>query len=153
VKLKLDENLPASAAPRLAALGYDALCTDQSLEHGHVEQPIGFLLSGTDLTDLVGVESEEQGELSTPLVEQWHSVHEHQGAALSCCYERDPDHGFPNPRWSNEYAGVVGEELAKGCLLDFGQLALELDLERLSIFPAVLQLETDAVFGETPRDF
>jgi hypothetical protein len=129
------------------------LSPNQRLEHGHVEQAIGLLLSATDLTDLPWVESEEQGELSTPLVEQWHSVHEHQGAALSCRYDCGPDHGFPNPRWSNEYAGVVGEELAEGCLLDFGQLAPKLDRERLSIFSAVRQLETDAVFGETRPDF
>ena len=53
----------------------------QALDHRDVDSAGGVALSVTDLPNLLGVDSQEDGELRAPLVEQRFPVHQDQRAA------------------------------------------------------------------------
>src|SRR5260370_28278184 len=54
----------------------DLPAANEALDHGDVESAVGGSLSRTDLANLLGADTAEQGELNEPLVQQGLTVRE-----------------------------------------------------------------------------
>lgn len=86
---------------------------------------MGCALPSGDLPDVPPVQSEEERELSEPLVQQRPTVNEDQGAARARGDEVGADHRLAHAGRRDEHACLVGEQRARRCFLDLGQRATE----------------------------
>jgi len=90
----------------------DGLLAHQALDHRDVDFAGGVALSGTDLPNLLGVDSQEHGELRAPLVEQRFPVHQDQRAAGTRGHQVRANDGLAEARRRDESAAVARKKRA-----------------------------------------
>ena len=106
----IDDNLPVAGHEIR-----DGLPAYQALDHRDVDPAGGVALSGTDLPDPLGVDTEEHGELRTPLVEQRSSMYQDQRAAGAGGHQISAYDCLARARRGDQNAAVAREKRA-GCL-------------------------------------
>ena len=126
----------------------DGLLAHQALDHRDVDPAGGVALSGTDLPDLLGVDTEEHGELRAPLVEQRSSVHQDQRAAGTGGHQIRADDGLADARRGDENAAVAREKRTGRLILNRRECSDETQRKRLTGDALVDDIESDTETAE-----
>ena len=122
----------------------DGLLAHQALDHRDVDPAGGVALSGTDLPNLLGVNSEENGELRAPLVEQRFPVHQDQRAAGTGGHQVRANDSLADARRRDENAAVAREKRAGCLILNRRECSQEGQRMRLTGDALVDDIESDA---------
>lgn len=115
--------------------------THEALDHRHIELAIRGVLAGADLADRLGRETQEHGQLRSPLIEARLAVDQHEGTSGSRCDQICADDGLAHARQRDEHTDVVTEQGPRGLFLDGRQPTLEGDLQRLAVTPLIFDAE------------
>ena len=126
----------------------DRVLAHQALDHRDVDPAGGVALAGTDLPDLLGVDSEEHGELRAPLVEQRFSVHQDQRAAGTRGHQVRANDGLAEARRGDENAAVAREKRAGCLILNRRECSEEAQRKRLTGDALVDDIESDTETAE-----
>ena len=130
----------------LPVAGYeirDGLVAHQALDHRHVDQASGVALSGTDLPDPLGVDTEEYGELRTPLVEHRSSMYQDQRAAGTGGHQIRANDCLAGARRGDKNAAVARKKRTGRLILHRRECSYETQRKRLTGDALVDDLESD----------
>ncbi len=92
----------------------NALLAHEALDHRHINPPGRRALARADLANLFRLDSEKDGELGDPLVEEGAAMDQDQRAASARRDEVCPDDRLADARRGNEDPDVVGA--VAGCI-------------------------------------
>ena len=120
----------------------DGLPAYQALDHRDVDPAGGVALSGTDLPDRLGVNTEED-ELRTPLVEQRSSMYQDQRAAGTGGHQIRTNDCLAGARRGDKNAAVAREKRAGCLILNRRKRSKERQRKRLTADALVDNIESD----------
>src|SRR6185312_640501 len=123
----------------------DTPLTNKALDHRHVKIPIWLVFASTDLSNLFLFDTEEHGELGSPLVQKRLTMNQHERVPTTLRHEIGTQHGFADTGRCDEHADVVQEKRSRGLLLELRQLAVELHGENFPYGATVLENEAYAI--------
>src|SRR5881628_1603911 len=124
-----------------------SVLADHALDHGDVESAITLVLATPYLTHLSFVDAEEHRELGDPLVQEWSTVDEHEGAAAAFGHEPGAENRFPHAWWRDQDAHVVRDERTRRLILDGGELSAELESHSVALVTLVVDNEGHGVLS------
>src|SRR5260370_15500320 len=142
----VDDHVPIAADEIV-----DVISVDETLDHRHVKAAVWFALAASDATDLLLIDAEEHCQLRDPLLEKWLAVNDDQSAATAFGDQIGAEHGLADAGRSDEHSGIVHEERSSGLTLRVRPVAVELQFQRRTELPFVVDLERYEVLGERLR--
>ena len=126
----------------------DGLSAHQALDRRDVDAAGRVALSGADLSDLLGVDTEEYGELRTPLVEQRSSMYQDQRAAGTGGHQIRGNDCLAGARRGDQNPAVAREKRTSGPILIWRECSDETQRKRLTGDALVDGVESDTETAE-----
>ncbi len=118
----------------------------ETLDHRHIQAPVGRVLAGADLADSLGGQAEEHGQLGNPLIEERLTVDQHERAPGSRCDQIRADYGLAHAWRHDEQTDVLAKKSACSLLLNRRELALKRDIQGLPLAALILDDKGASMF-------